>query len=75
MKQTHTLLDFIIEVHKLKNDRGLSRVLEVGQPTISKIRSRYFPVSSDMILRMHEKLGMPVAEIRKLIAMSENDPK
>lgn len=75
MKQAHTMLDFVIEVHKLKNDRGLARVLEVAQPTISKIRRRHLPMSSEIILRMHERLGMPVAEIRKLIAMSENDPK
>jgi len=61
------LLDFIKERYKVKNDAELSRTLDVPPPTISKIRSGKVNVSADMILRIHECLGMSVADIRKLL--------
>jgi plasmid maintenance system antidote protein VapI len=61
------LLDFIKERYKVKNDAELSRLLKTKAPTISKIRSGRVNVSADIILRIHEVLGMPVADIRALL--------
>jgi plasmid maintenance system antidote protein VapI len=61
------LLDTVKERYSIKNDAQLSRTLDVPPPTISKIRSGRVNVSSDMILRIHECLGMPVADIRALL--------
>lgn len=58
------LLDTLIEKYSLKNDAEIARRLEVAPPVISRIRNGRCVVSSDIILRIHEKLGMPVADIR-----------
>lgn len=61
------LLDKIKELYSIKNDAQLCRTLDVPPPTISKIRSGKIKVSEYMILRIHETLGMPVADIRALL--------
>jgi plasmid maintenance system antidote protein VapI len=61
------LLDKVKELYSIKNDAQLSRTLDVPPPTISKIRAGKVNVSADMILRIHETLGMPVADIRALL--------
>jgi plasmid maintenance system antidote protein VapI len=61
------LLDAIKEQYSIKNDAELSRTLDVPPPTISKIRSGKVNVSADMILRIHECLGMSVADIRSFL--------
>jgi plasmid maintenance system antidote protein VapI len=61
------LLDTVKERYSIKNDAELSRTLDVPPPTISKIRSGRVNVSADIILRIHEVLGMPVADIRSLL--------
>jgi len=61
------LLDEVKQRYSIKNDAQLSRTLDVPPPTISKIRSGKINVSADMILRIHECLGMPVADIRALL--------
>jgi plasmid maintenance system antidote protein VapI len=61
------LLDKVKELYSIKNDAQLSRTLDVPPPTISKIRSGKITVSADMILRIHETLGMSVADIRALL--------
>ena len=61
------LLDEVKQRYGIKNDAQLSRTLDVPPPTISKIRSGKINVSADIILRIHECLGMPVADIRSLL--------
>jgi len=61
------LLDKVKELYSIKNDAQLSRTLDVPPPTISRIRAGKVNVSADMILRIHETLGMPVADIRALL--------
>jgi len=64
------LLNVLIEKLNLKNDAGLSRALEVAPPVISKIRNRRLPVGATMILRIHDKAGMQVNEIRQLMGVA-----
>lgn len=61
------LLETLKEKYELKNDAEISRRLEVAPPVISRIRSGKSGVSADIILRIHENLGMPVADIRALL--------
>ena len=61
------LLDKIKELYNIKNDAQLCRTIGARPPTISKIRSGKVKVSADMILKIHETLGMPVADIRALL--------
>jgi len=62
------LFDYLIESHKLKNDAALAHFLGVKPPQISKIRHGKLPVTSDMILIVHDKTGYPIKKIRDLIA-------
>ncbi len=62
------LIDFLLKTHELKNDAALSRALGLPPPVISKIRSGSLGVGATTILLIHEKFGMAVADIRKVIA-------
>jgi hypothetical protein len=62
------LFDTIIKTQALKNDAALSRLLKVLPPQVSKIRHGKLAVGDSLILNIHERLAMPVAEIRRLIA-------
>lgn len=61
-------LDWLTAKLNLKNDAALSRALEVAPPVISKIRHYRLPVGPVLILRIHEKFSIPVAEIRAALA-------
>jgi hypothetical protein len=39
----------------------------VSPPLISRIRHGKLKVSGDVMIRMHEAFGMPIAELRELI--------
>lgn len=62
------LIDTIVDEHALKNDAALCRKLQLAPPVISKIRHGRLPVSDATILRIHEKLDVPVKRIRELLA-------
>lgn len=61
------LLDAILCSKQLKNDAALARLLQVQAPVISKLRYDRMGLSDAMILRIHEKAGIPVADIRKFL--------
>lgn len=73
------LLDAIITHYSLKNDAALCRLLEVAPPIVSKVRHQRIGLSDDLILRIHERTGMPVREIktrlgRKVLDLSDAAP-
>lgn len=65
------LLDFLLASRELKNDAALARLLNVQAPVISKLRYDRMGLSNSMILRIHEKTDMAVAQIREYL----NDAK
>lgn len=67
LKAEHKLLDTLIANQNLRNDADLARKLEMAPPQISKVRNRIIPVGPEMILRIHEKFGIPVVVIRGLM--------
>jgi hypothetical protein len=64
------LFDHIMETNNLKNDARLFEFFDkkISKPDISKYRHRKKKMGSQHILVIHEKLGMPVAEIRDFLA-------
>jgi len=64
------LFDHIMETNNLKNDARLYEFFDkkISKPDISRYRHGKKKVSAGHILVIHEKLGMPVAEIRSLLA-------
>lgn len=59
-----TLFSTLINDNRLKNDAALARELGVAPPVISKIRHGRMSVGDTLILKVHEKFGMPVPDIR-----------
>lgn len=51
-----------------KNDAAIARAVNIKPPVISKLRHGKVPVTSSMLLRLHEATGMPVAQLRAVIA-------
>jgi plasmid maintenance system antidote protein VapI len=69
MRQTHLdnrLLDFLRRELDMHTDREIAELLELGVPTISKIRNGA-PISDLVILRIHERTDIPVRVIRDQI--------
>lgn len=62
------LMDRLRELRRLRTDAELSRILGVKAPTLSKIRTGKSKISAAVILRIHEAYGMPVAELRAMLA-------
>lgn len=62
------LLDTIIAENHLKNDAALSRFLDWAPPAISKLRYNRISVSAEMIIRIHEKTGKSIADIKAALA-------
>lgn len=62
------VLDRILALNRLRNDAELSRVLSITPPTISKIRAGKIAMTASFVLRVHEVLHIPVAELRALMA-------
>ena len=63
------LFDNIMETNNLKNDARLYEFFDkkISKPDISRYRHGKKKVSSGHILVIHEKLGMPVSDIRSLL--------
>lgn len=70
MAPAHALFDFLKKEYKISSDRELCDALGFGTPALSKIRHGVVGVSSDIIILIHEKTGMTIADIKELI--SEN---
>lgn len=60
------LLDALKEKYDLKNDAAIAKALEVAPPVISRIRNGKAKVSADIMIRVHETFGMPIADIKAL---------
>lgn len=61
-----TMLDQVISTMNLANDAALARALEVRPPIISKIRNNKAPVTSGMLIVLHEASGMSIRDLRFL---------
>lgn len=61
------LLDMLLVRNNLRNDAALGKMLDVRAAVLSKIRHNRIPVGATLVLTIHEKTGMPVAEIRALL--------
>ena len=68
--QPHPLLDKIIKVRDLKNDRQLSELLGKNQSVISKIRAGKSELAAPMMITIHELMGWSIAEIKALVSQT-----
>ena len=63
----HKLFDFLKKEYEIGSDRELAHLLGSHPAVISRVRSQSHNLSADLILIIHEKTGMEVAEIRKFL--------
>lgn len=68
-KTPNIVLDTIKDKFDLTTDRELANHLDIGFQTISKIRTKIYPISDTVILRIHEICGLTISEIRHLIEL------
>lgn len=61
------LLDKMLTRCGLKNDAALSRHLGVAAPVISKIRYNRLGISAAMMISIHEKCDISIAQIKQLL--------
>lgn len=62
------LLDFLLAKQELKNDAALCRLLGIAAPVISKIRYNKMGISAAMMITIHEKCGLSIAQIKEYLA-------
>ena len=67
MKNVPKLLDALRDRFQIKNDAALARALNISPPQICKLRGGA-TMGPSVILSIHERLGVPVKEIRELAA-------
>jgi len=60
------LLDALQKQFDIRNDRHLAARLDVSTPVISRIRNGKCAVSADIMIRIHEVFGLPIAKIKEL---------
>lgn len=65
-------LDMLIIEMSLKNDAGLSRVLEVAPPVISKIRHGHLSVGATLLISAHEESGMSIKSMKAILNGGES---
>jgi transcriptional regulator with XRE-family HTH domain len=63
----HPLFDYLMDRLNIEFDKDLANYFGIAGSTLSKVRRGTANVSAEMILIIHEKLDIPVADIRKLI--------
>lgn len=62
------LLLWVMSENGIKNYAHLSRALGVAPPVVSKHINGELRIGDNMILRLHETFGLPVAKIRAALA-------
>lgn len=63
-----SLFDDLKSKYDLQSDAALARLIDTHPPEISLIRQGLRNVSDELILRIHERLCMPVVLIRAAIS-------
>jgi hypothetical protein len=66
-REPHALIDYLLAHTGLRYDAHLAKLLQIRPPALSKMRHRALTVTPAFILNVHERLGIPVAEIRKVM--------
>lgn len=60
------LLDLVIDRKHLRTDAGLSRLLGVGAPVLSKIRHKHLKISNDLLVRLFDISGLDLDYMRRI---------
>lgn len=65
------LLEELIILGNFRNDAQLAEALDVSTPVISRIRNGKCAVSADVMIKIHEKFNLPIAQIKALCSSDQ----
>ena len=60
------LLDYLIKNYGYKNDNAIAEGTGISKGTISKIRTGKIKASAEIIIKVHEMYGLPIAQIKEM---------
>lgn len=60
-------LNALVDHLRLKNDKALARVLDVGAPVLSKIRHNRLRVTASILIKAHDATGLSINDLRALL--------
>lgn len=60
------LLDYLIKNHGYKNDAAIAEDTCISKGTISKIRTSKLYPSAEIMIKLHERFGLPISTIKEL---------
>jgi transcriptional regulator with XRE-family HTH domain len=66
VKKEKKLFKLLMEKNKFTNDQELADYLYISTSIISQIRNDHFYLSPTNILRIYDKTGLSIEDIRKL---------
>ena len=60
-------LSALMQFHGLRNDAALCRAIKATPPSICKLRKGRIPLTSGMFCKLHEHLGVQMADLRAVL--------
>lgn len=66
--KSHVLFDELQRRYNLTTDAALADALGISPAVMSKMRNGVLPVSANAVIVIHEALGLPIKEIKQLVA-------
>lgn len=64
--QSNELFEYLKKTYNLQSDYALAKFLAASAPTISRINTGKRGLHATMILYIHDRTGMPIAQIRDM---------
>ncbi len=70
-RNPHPLLDKLMEVYKVDNDKDLADRMEISVGSVSRIRGGTQLVSAQLVLKIYDQTFMTIEDIRDLLKHSQ----
>jgi hypothetical protein len=67
IKKEKKLFEYIMRTKNFTHDAQLAKFLITSTSIISQVRNDKIPLSARLILRVYDKMGLSVEEIRKMV--------
>ena len=67
LNRENELFQYLMRTNKFEQDAQLARWLFTSTSVISQVRNGKIPLSARLILRIYDKTGLSIEEIRKMV--------
>lgn len=65
------LIESLKQTFALRTDNDLARLLDVTPALLSKVRNLRIAISADLLIRMHDKTGLTIDELRRRLGVAQ----